>query len=161
MIVVAPPHFVVHPPSRCLLSTDRVVSCQPPLYSFLSLTCSPTSQTTSQDVLAFYLAQIYQLQLEAALDTGNLNVPSQQTPPVVTLAPRIPHFLYLSNLTSSLSSAVLATLVHVQNRNTGHSDHSRARNQAYVSREGSQSAHRGRTGIPGYRVGSTSVRPHG
>ena len=103
-----------------------------------------TSQKTSQDVSAFYLAQIYQLQLEAALNTGNHSVPSQQTPPVVTPVPRITHILWFSSLASSLSSAVLAILVQGWVRRylvlaePQHSTHSRARIRAYVSREGSQ-----------------------
>jgi len=103
-----------------------------------------TSQTTSQDVSAFYLAQIYQLQLEAALNTGNLGVPSQLAPPVVASVPRISHILWFSSLASSLSSTVLATMVqgwvrrYLVMTEPQHSAHSRARIRAYVSREGSQ-----------------------
>jgi len=103
-----------------------------------------TSRTTSEDVSAFYLAQIYQLQLEAALNTGNVSVPPQLSPPVVAPVPRISHVLWFSSLASSLSSAVLATLVqgwvrrYLVMTEPRHSAHSRARIRAYISREGSQ-----------------------
>lgn len=78
------------------------------------------------------------------MNTGNVSVPPQLSPPVVAPVPRISHILWFSSLASSLSSAVLATLVqgwvrrYLVMTEPQHSAHRRARIRAYISREGSQ-----------------------
>ncbi|KAI9428525.1 hypothetical protein H4582DRAFT_1830717 [Lactarius indigo] len=65
-----------------------------------------SSLTTSQDVSAFYLSQIYQLQ-------ANLNssaTPLVQIPPNPVSAPRSSHVLWVMSLSMSLVCAVSASL---------------------------------------------------
>ncbi|KAH9023015.1 hypothetical protein EDB84DRAFT_481148 [Lactarius hengduanensis] len=66
------------------------------------------SRTSSQDVSAFYLAQIYQLQpsLNSSLISSELSPPT----PTPAATPEFSHFLWFTSLTISLGCSVGATL---------------------------------------------------
>ncbi|KAH8995940.1 hypothetical protein EDB92DRAFT_107537 [Lactarius akahatsu] len=64
------------------------------------------SRTSSQDVSAFYLAQIYQLQ--ASLNSSLIS--SELSPPTPAATPEFSHFLWFTSLTISLGCSVGATL---------------------------------------------------
>ena len=98
------------------------------------------SQTSSQDVSAFYLAQIYQLQANA----NNPSLPSLPIPPPKPASPpTATHAFWFASLVLSLASAVFATLVqewvrrYILLTQTRFSPHRRARIRAYLTQEGS------------------------
>ncbi|KAH9023737.1 hypothetical protein EDB85DRAFT_2150976 [Lactarius pseudohatsudake] len=64
------------------------------------------SRTSSQDVSAFYLAQIYQLQV--SLNSSLIS--SELSPPTPAATPELSHFLWFTSLTISLGCSVGATL---------------------------------------------------
>ena len=94
------------------------------------------SQTSSQDVSAFYLAQLYQLQV-------NVNNSSLPSPPEPASPPTATHAFWFASLVLSLASAVFANLVQEWVRRymlltqTRFSPHRRARIRAYLTQEGS------------------------
>ena len=98
------------------------------------------SQTSSRDVSAFYLAQIYQLQANA----NNSSLPSLPIPPPKPASPpTATHAFWFASLVLSLASVVFATLVqewvrrYILLTQTRFSPHRRARIRAYLTQEGS------------------------
>jgi hypothetical protein len=97
------------------------------------------SQTSSQDVSAFYLRQIYQLQASA----NNTDLPLAPGPPNPVSTPTMAHVFLFASLILSLSSAVFATLVQEWVRRyllltqPRLSPHRRARIRAFITQEGS------------------------
>jgi hypothetical protein len=104
------------------------------------------SKFTSQDVSALYLGYLFELQANA----NNVSAIDFDKPPwpdfsdIVGSGPTPSHLLWFAGLASSLSSAVLATLLQswirrfVITTQLQHISHSRARFRAYVSLEKSQ-----------------------
>ena len=132
--------MVSYPQSLSLTSSRLTKKRQSGLLSatvagFLS-TSYLGSQTSSQDVSAFYLAQIYQLQA----NVGNSSFPS---PPKPVSPPTATHAFWFASLVLSLASAVFANLVQEWVRRymlltqTRFSPHRRARIRAYLTQEGS------------------------
>lgn len=97
------------------------------------------SQTSSQDLSAFYLKQIYQLQASA----NNSDFPPLPTPPKPVSTPTGTHAFWFASLVLSLASAVFATLVQEWVRRylvltqPQFSPHRRARIRAFITQEGS------------------------
>jgi len=65
-----------------------------------------SSQTSSQDVSAFYLSQLYQLQAASLNSSGK-----PPAPPNPSSAPTATHIFWFASLVESLSTAVFATLI--------------------------------------------------
>jgi len=102
-----------------------------------------TSQTNSQDVSAFYLSQIYQLQASSSSNRSDLPLPP--APPKPASVPTVAHLLWFPSLVLSLTTAVFATLVQEWVRRyllltqPRFSPYRRARIRACMAQEGSLS----------------------
>jgi hypothetical protein len=102
-----------------------------------------TSQTSSQDVAAFYLSQIYQLQASSSSNSSDLPLPP--APPKPVSVPNVTHLLWFPSLVLSLATAVFATLLQEWVRRyllltqPRFSPYRRARIRACMAQEGSLS----------------------
>ena len=100
-----------------------------------------SSQTSSQDVSAFYLSQIYELQANSSSNNSGGVVPPP--PPKPAPVPTVAHLLWFPSLVLSLVAAVFATLVQEWIRRyllltqPRFSPHRRARIRACMAQEGS------------------------
>lgn len=102
-----------------------------------------TSQTSSQDVSAYYLSQIYQLQANSSSSNNtDGSPPPPPTPPKPGRVPTVAHMLWFPSLVLSLVAAVFATLVQEWIRRylvltqPRFSPHRRARIRACMAQEG-------------------------
>lgn len=102
------------------------------------------SRTSSQDVSAFYLSQIYQLQANSiSNDSNGVPLPPLPTPPKPAPVPTVAHLLWFPSLVLSLVAAVFATLVQEWVRKyllltqPRFSPHRRARIRACMEQDGS------------------------
>lgn len=103
-----------------------------------------SSRTSSQDVSAFYLGQIYLLQASSSLNNSNgVPLPPLPTPPKPASVPTVAHLLWFPSLVLSLVAAVFATLVQEWVRRyliltqPRFSPHRRARIRACMAEDGS------------------------
>jgi hypothetical protein len=101
-----------------------------------------TSQTSSQDVAAYYLNQIYQLQANSSSSNFD-GAPPPPPPPKPAPVPTVAFLLWFPSLVLSLVAAVFATLVQEWIRRylvltqPRFSPHRRARIRACMAQEGS------------------------
>ncbi|KAF8274299.1 hypothetical protein EI94DRAFT_1794521 [Lactarius quietus] len=99
-----------------------------------------SSQTSSQDVSAFYLAQLYQLQAATSNSSG---APPAPAPPNQASTPTVTHMLWFASLVWSLATAVFATLTqewvrrYLAMTEPQYSPHKNARIRAFMTHEGS------------------------
>jgi hypothetical protein len=99
-----------------------------------------SSQTSSQDVSAFYLSQLYQLQAASSNSSGTLLA---LAPPKPVSTSTATHALWFASLVHSLTTAIFATLIQEWVRRyqimtqTLHSPHKNARVRGFITREGS------------------------
>ncbi|KAF8265166.1 hypothetical protein EI94DRAFT_1736541 [Lactarius quietus] len=110
------------------------------LSGLISATSYLTSQTSSQDVSAFYLAQLYQLQAASSNSSGALPAPAPPDP--VSLS-SVTYMFWFASLVESLSTAVFATLIQEWVRRYQvmtqplYSPHKNARIRAFITQQGS------------------------
>lgn len=97
-----------------------------------------SSQESSQDVSAFYLSQLYQLQAASSNSSGKL-----PAPPNPASAPTATHIFWFASLVESLCTAVFATLIQEWVRRYQvmtqplYSPHKNARIRAFITQQGS------------------------
>lgn len=100
-----------------------------------------TSQTNSQDVSAFYLSQIYQLQSSSSPNKSDIPLPP--APPKPAPVPHVAHLFWFPSLVLSLATAIFSTLVQEWVRRyllltqPRFSPYRRARIRACMAQEGS------------------------
>ncbi|KAH9023434.1 hypothetical protein EDB85DRAFT_2151125 [Lactarius pseudohatsudake] len=98
-----------------------------------------SSQTSSQDVSAFYLSQLYQFQAASSNSSGA----PPPAPPNPASAPTGAHMLWFASLVLSLATAVFATLIQEWVRRylvmtqSLYSPHKNARVRAFIWQQGS------------------------
>ena len=97
-----------------------------------------SSQTSSQDVSAFYLSELYQLQAASSNSSGK-----PPAPPNPASAPTATHLFWFASLVESLATAVFATLIQEWVRRYQvmtqplYSPHKNARIRAFLTQQGS------------------------